>query len=229
MDALSEVADRHHVALVEDAAEAHGARYRDRIVGSLGDVAVFSFFGNKILTTGEGGMVVTSNGELAHRVRIMRGQGQEPGTRYWHTMLGFNYRMTNVAAAIGVAQLERVDWHLGRRQEVARWYADALAGQDAFMLAPQASWARSAHWMVCGTVNRPDVGRDGVMAALGDRGIETRPLFPPLHTQPIYADGSTFAVAEDLAARGVSLPTFATLTRADVDRVANELRAVLQG
>jgi perosamine synthetase len=143
-------------------------------------------------------------------------------------MLGFNYRMTNVAAAIGVAQLERVDWHLGRRQEVASWYTDALADQDAFTLAPKASWARSAHWMVCGTVNGPDAGRDRVMAALPDRGIETRPLFRPLHLQPIYADGSTFPVAEDLAARGISLPTFANLTRADVDRVVDELRKVLE-
>lgn len=231
MDALRAIADRHDLRLVEDAAEAHGARCRGRIAGSLGDVAAFSFYGNKILTTGEGGMVVTSDPELAARARLLRGQGQDPQRRYWHVERGFNYRMTNVAAAIGVAQLERADLHVGRRREVAGWYAAALADVGGIELAPQAGWAQSAHWLVCVRLTEPAADRDAVMRALDERGIETRPCFFPLHELPIYASrgaAGDFPVAEDLGARGLCLPTSATLGETDVERVALALEHVLR-
>jgi perosamine synthetase len=230
MDALRAIADRHGVRLVEDAAEAHGARYRGRIAGSLGDVAAFSFYGNKILTTGEGGMVVTDDRDLAAHARLLRGQGQDPERRYWHVVRGFNYRMTNVAAAIGVAQLERAEHHLGRRRDVARCYREALAGVDGIELAPQAVWAQSAHWMVCVRLAAPDADRDAVMRRLAERGIETRPFFFPLHELPAYADrgsAGSFPVAEDLGARGLCLPTYAALDEASIERVALALQRAL--
>jgi perosamine synthetase len=230
MDALQAIADRHDLCMVEDAAEAHGARYRDRVAGSLGDVAAFSFFGNKILTTGEGGMVVTSDAELAARARLLRGQGQDPHRRYWHVVRGFNYRMTNVAAAIGVAQLERAALHIGRRLELAHWYREALDGIAGIQPAPEAAWARSARWMTC-VLCDPGVDRAAVMRRLDERGIETRPFFFPLHELPIYADAGAagqFPVAEALGGSGLCLPTSGTLDRTCVQRIALALEHALR-
>jgi perosamine synthetase len=230
VDALRAVANRHGLRLVEDAAEAHGAVYRGRPVGSLGDVGAFSFFGNKIVTTGEGGMVVTDDQEVAQRARLLRGQGQDPDRRYWHVVRGFNYRMTNVAAAIGVAQLERADWHLARRRELAAHYREALEPVAGVELAPQADWARPAHWMTCVRLTDGAPDRADVMRALDERGIETRPVFHPLHELPIYADAAapgSFPIAEDLGARALCLPTSATFDRTVAERVALALQHAL--
>ena len=228
MDPLRTLADRYGLALVEDAAEAHGALYKGRCVGSLGDVAMFSFFGNKIITTGEGGMVTTSNDELAERVRLLRGQGMDPRRRYWFPVVGFNYRMTNIEAAIGLAQLERIDDHLGARQRVRRWYDERLADlTDVLELPREEPWAHHSFWMY--TVLLKDeagIGRDDLMSRMNDDGIETRPVFYPMHVLPPYRDASgPCPVADRLSARGVSLPTHGGLTEDDVDRVAASLRA----
>jgi perosamine synthetase len=212
--------------VVEDAAEALGATYRGRPAGSLGDVATFSFYGNKILTTGEGGMVVTNDGALAHRMRQLRGQGQDLDRRYWFPIVGFNYRMTNVAAAIGLAQLERVDWHVGRRRGNAGEYRKRLAHSERFELSPEAPWAESSFWMSSVLVRdatRRD--RDEIMAGLATRGIETRPFFFPMHVLPPYRDiaSHTFPVANDLSSRGLNLPSGATLSDADIGRVCEAL------
>jgi perosamine synthetase len=225
MDPIVELAREHGLAVVEDAAEAHGATYKGRTVGAIGVIATFSFYGNKIITTGEGGMVVTDDDELAETVRLLKGQGQDPNRRYWFPVVGFNYRMTNVAAAIGLAQLERIDWHIGRRREVAGWYREALTDLPAVTLSPELHWARNAYWISCALLAE-DVGiaRDDVMRSLDAQGIETRPFFYPLHTLPPYSAGSgAFPVAESLAARGINLPSSALLTEADVHAVAAAL------
>ena len=230
MDPILEIARRRGLWVVEDAAQAHGATYRGRPVGSLGSVGAFSFYGNKILSTGEGGMVVTDDGELADRVRILKGQGQDPQRRYWFPVLGHNYRMTNIAAAIGLAQVEQADWHLARRREIASWYREELAGAPGLDLSPQADWAGSASWMFSAVLDEERYGsRDDVIAALAAAGIETRPFFYPLHTLPIYAadhTGPSLPVAEDLGRRGINLPSGALLARADVARVAGRLRSL---
>jgi perosamine synthetase len=230
MDAVLEIAERRGLWVLEDAAEAHGAAYRGRRVGSIGQVATFSFYGNKILTSGEGGMVVTDDSELAARVRQLKGQGQDPQRRYWFPVLGYNYRMTNVAAAIGLAQLERADWHLGRRREIAEWYREELADVEGLVLSPEEHWARNAYWIFCALLDERRFGsRDGVMAALAEAGIETRPFFFPLHTLPIYTHdrgSGGLPVAEDLGRRGINLPSSALLTRDDVARVSGQLRAL---
>jgi len=153
MDQVIAVARKHGLFIIEDAAEAHGAEYKGQRVGSLGDIATFSFYGNKIVTTGEGGMVVTNHDELASRVRQLKGQGMAPGRRYWFPMVGYNYRMTNIEAAIGLAQLEKVDWHLSRRREIATEYSHFLKRIPGISMQPEKEWARNAYWMISIVLN----------------------------------------------------------------------------
>lgn len=232
MDALSQFARRHGLFIVEDAAEAHGAIYKGRVAGSLADLATFSFYGNKVLTTGEGGMVVTDDDRLAGRLRQLKGQGMDPLRRYWFPILGFNYRMTNLAAAIGVAQLEAADWHLKRRQEVAAQYRRRLAPLPGIRTQCEQPCARPAHWMTTVVLEGASAARrNAVMAALAEAGIETRPVFHPMHRLPMYRDqgeARAFPVADAVADAGISLPTFAALTEEDVAFVCDRLAAVLR-
>jgi perosamine synthetase len=231
MDPILEVAEKHGLFVLEDAAEAHGARYKNRIVGSIGSSAMFSFYGNKIMTCGEGGMVVTDDDELAARIRVLKGQGQDPDRRYWFPIVGFNYRMTNVAAAIGFGQLERIDWHLERRRENAAWYRELLADEPRITLSPEATWATNVYWMTCALLDESvELSRDEIAARLAENGIETRPFFYPLHTLPPYRDelgAGPYPVAESLAGRGLNLPSSALLARDDVEYVSTALRRAL--
>jgi perosamine synthetase len=231
MDPILEIARRHGLFVLEDAAEAVGATYKGRRTGSLADCAAFSFFGNKIITTGEGGMVTTDDDALAERLRLYRGQGMDPQRRYWFPVIGFNYRMTNVAAAIGLAQLERIEHHLAARRRVAQAYDTRLAALDNRLSRPATEpWATNAFWMYTILIS-PDaqIGRDAVMTALDARGIETRPVFHPLDGLPPYAHlaGGPYPTARDIAARGINLPTHAELTEADFDRIAAALAEIL--
>ena len=227
MNAVFAIARRHGLFVVEDAAQAHGAEYEGRRVGSMGDTGAFSFYGNKIITTGEGGMVVTNDDAVASKARQLKGYGMEPGRRYWYPIIGYNYRMSNVAAAIGVAQLEKVEWHLQRRFEVASWYREQF--RDAINLGWQfeEKWAKHVWWMF--TILLDDecsVIRAEIMAHLQERGIETRPVPYPIHTLPPYLDPfreDKFPVAERIAQGGINLPTWAGLTREDVRYVCDSL------
>ena len=230
MDPITAVAERHGLWVLEDAAEAVGARYKGSRAGALGRAATFSFFGNKIITTGEGGMVTTDDDDLAVRLRLFRGQGMDLQRRYWFPVVGFNYRMTNVAAAIGCAQLERIEHHLEARRRVARWYDAALAPfAERIVLPVTEAWAEHSFWMY--TIQLRGGGaaeRDAVMAAMDAAGVETRPVFYPMHQMPPYADAVVDTPnAVRCAARGINLPTHGRLTEADVDRVAAALEAAL--
>ncbi len=231
MDALRRVARRRGLFLLEDAAEAHGALYTGRRAGSLGDVAAFSFYGNKIISTGEGGMVVTNDDALAARVRLLRGQGMDSERRYWFPVVGYNYRMMNLPAAIGLAQLERADWHISRRREVAETYLRLLRDIPSLSWQAEAERVRHAYWMFTVILGEElAVSRDALMARLLEQGIETRPVFYPLHQLPPYreaARGEEFPVAEGLARRGVSLPTWAGLSLDDLSYVCERLRECL--
>jgi perosamine synthetase len=231
MTALRHLADRHGLALVEDAAEAHTATWEGRPVGSLGTAGVFSFFGNKVLTTGEGGAVCTDDDALAARLRLLRGQGMDPQQRYWFPVVGFNYRMTNMAAAIGCAQLEQLSHFLLRRQEIAERYDALLAPVPGLHTPWTDDRATRVNWLY--TVLLPDHAtgedRDRLMALLAEKGIETRPVFHPMHTLPPYAQQNTFPVSTSLGQRGISLPTHVNLTDNDVDYVAEQLLAYLPG
>ncbi|MBN1866970.1 DegT/DnrJ/EryC1/StrS family aminotransferase [Candidatus Sumerlaeota bacterium] len=231
MDPVLALARKYDLRVVEDAAEAHGALYKGRRIGSLGDVATFSFYGNKIITTGEGGMVVTNHADLAARVRLLKGQGMDTARRYWFPVRGYNYRMTNVAAAIGLAQLEKIEWYLERKREVAERYAARLAGVPGIVLQAEESWARHVFWMFSIVLDDSrKVERDEAMRRLAERGVETRPLFYPMHVLPMYLDATpgAFPVADWLAARGMNLPSSARLTESDIDFVCEQLLASIE-
>jgi perosamine synthetase len=230
MENLSDIADAHQLWMVEDCAEAFGATYRGRPVGSFGVASMFSFFGNKILTTGEGGMVVTDDDHLAARLRLVKGQGMDPARRYWHSIIGYNYRMTNVAAAIGLGQLEHVDQLMGDRKRIAKWYAERLRDVPGLTLPGEAPGVSNIFWLYSILLDDP-VLRDPFMAELAKLGIETRPLFYPVHVFPMYrhcrTDGGC-PVACDLSSRGLNLPTSSYLAEKDIDVIASEVRRVLK-
>jgi perosamine synthetase len=228
MRELKDIARRHNLFLLEDAAEAHGAMCDGRIVGSLGDAAAFSFYANKIITTGEGGMVVTDDDALAERARLLRGQGMDPNRRYWHPIVGYNYRMMNLPAAIGLAQLEKIDQQLDLRSRIAELYRERLQEMPGIIFQAEQSWARHVYWMFS-IVLEQEVwqNRDVVIEMLGEQRIETRPVFYPAHSLPPYinsARGEMFPVAENLSANGISLPTWAGLSEDDIDYVCRALQ-----
>ncbi len=230
MNPILKLAGEYNLHVVEDAAEAHGAEYEKKRVGNFSRLATFSFYGNKIITTGEGGMVVTDDAELAAKVRLLKGQGMDTRRRYWFPIVGYNYRMTNIQAAIGLAQLERLDWFIQRRREVAGWYDDLLKDFPSIQTPVEASWAKNVYWLY--SVCLPeDCDRELLIAHLLEKGIETRPFFYPLHHMPPYLDDDGAAncpVAVNLAARGINLPSSATLTEENVNRIVEALRVCLQ-
>ena len=217
--------------MIEDAAEAHGADYKGRRVGSLGNIATFSFYGNKILTTGEGGMAVTGDSALAQKMRLLKGQGMDPDRRYWFPMVGYNYRMTNIAAAIGLAQLEKADWHINRRREIAELYKKFLEKIPGITMQPELSWARCVYWMTSIVLDQDlSISRDEVMRRLAEEGIETRPFFYPMHSLPMYRSVSgekTYPVADHLSAHGMNLPSYAQLSPDDIEYVCDSLTRIL--
>ncbi len=229
MHSILAIARKHGMKVVEDAAEAHGAAVNGEIVGGLGDCATFSFFGNKIITTGEGGMVTTNDDDLADRLRLYRNQGGDPKRRYWFPVVGYNYRMTNIQAAIGLGQIENIDRALADRQQLALWYDQALAPLAHRIALPQQSqWAKQVFWMY--TIFLKEGGeaeRDAVMRMLDEAGIETRPVFYPLHDLPPYKEEQAYPVADEWTKRGINLPTHQGLKQSHVARIAHALGEAL--
>jgi perosamine synthetase len=232
MDAILFIAKKHGLFVLEDAAECHGAKYGGKKAGTFGDVGVFSFFGNKIITTGEGGMVITDNDDLAAKMRLFKGQGMDPNRRYWFPITGYNYRMTNIEAAIGLAQLENVEDHIAAHHRVADWYCEFLSDM-AHYLTPQKQTpgAESVWWMYSVLLTRNSkISRDTLMEALAADGIETRPLFFPMHIMPSYYDeNAACPTSEDISARGINLPTHALLMRDDVEYICSRLKTHIAG
>jgi perosamine synthetase len=223
LDPILSLAQRHNLFVIEDAAEAHGAEYKGKKVGALADIGIFSFYGNKVMTTGEGGMLTTNDSAIASKSRLLRSQGMDPERRYWHEVIGFNYRMTNVAAAIGLAQLEKIDWHLSRRRDVAHYYRELLADFPGISWQSDKDWAKPIYWMF-NIVLEDDHDRDAIMSELKQLGVETRNVFYPMHLLPPYRrdnDNSEYPVAEHISSRGLSLPTWAGLSREDVQYVVD--------
>lgn len=219
MDALTDIAREHRVFLVEDCAEAFGTFYKGQHVGTFGDIATFSFFGNKTITTGEGGMVVSNDKTLIERARHIKGQGLAAHREYWHDVVGYNYRMTNIQAAIGLAQLERADEFIARKRALAERYRSALRHLPLEVHAEAPNTVHS-YWMVSILVQNAEK-RDALRRHLAEAGIETRPVFYPLHTMPIYAKNyRKHDVAEDLAWRGINLPSWPGITDIQVERIA---------
>lgn len=231
MDAIGRIAATHGLWVVEDAAEAHFARYKGRPTGSLARIGVFSFYGNKVLTSGEGGAVTLDDPALERRARLLRGQGVDPDRRYFFPITGYNYRLTNLCCALLCAQLERAPQLLSRRWAVYARYRAALEGVPGIGFQPTASWAELSPWLFSVTVEAAEFGRtrDELAALLAEAGIETRPFFRPLHRLPPFAEesrrrGEVLPVTERLGSSGLNLPTFTQLRDADVDRIAEAIR-----
>ena len=239
MDPILESAERHGLVVAEDAAEAHGAEYRARSgewrrCGGFGALSCFSFYANKLVTTGEGGMVVTDDDALAERLRSLRNLCFLPDRRFYHEELGFNFRLTNLQAALGVAQLERIDQIVARKHEVAAAYTSGLQGLDGLALPVEKPWARSVYWMY-GVVVDEATGLDAAAfaARLRERGVDTRPFFLGMHEQPALHRlglfrGERYPVAERLARQGLYLPSGLALTDEQVETVCGAVREALR-
>jgi perosamine synthetase len=218
MTEINLIAQRHGLWVMEDAAEAHGAKVMGRKVGSLSNCGVFSFYGNKIITTGEGGMVVTNDPEIYSKLILFRGQGMDPKRRYWFPVIGFNYRMTNIAAAIGLGQLENVEQILERRAEIASIYKNELCAlADKILVVEKELWAEPVNWLytIYLTESYENL-RDDLIKYLEDQGIETRPVFYPMHEMPPYLQKNNFPVTTKWSFRGINLPTHLNLTDEDI-------------
>ncbi len=229
MGPILDLAQTHDLIVIEDAAEAHGAAYQGKPVGSMGRAAMFSFMGNKIITTGEGGIVITNDQALAERCFFLENHARQPENPYWHLEVGFNYRMTNLQAALGLAQLEQIDRFVSARRRAARHYMERLNGIPGLVMPPEAEWAKNVYWMFAPLIT-PEFGpdRDEVMAKLREKGIETRPFFSPIHTMPMYNTGQNLPVAQTLSRQGINLPSSAALTPDQIDYVCEALVALGQ-
>jgi perosamine synthetase len=224
MEAIRAIAREHRLSVVEDCAEAIGSYIGERHVGAFGDIATWSFFGNKTITTGEGGMVTTDNAELDAIVRKLKGQGLAGHREYWHDVIGYNYRMTNICAAIGVAQLPHAREFLQKKRSIASAYRNGLSGVPIDVLW-EADGTTNSFWMNCVAVRDP-ARRDPLRQHLAAEGIETRPAFHPAHTMPMYQRYSSggYPNAERLGASGINLPSSPALTEGDVARIVTAIK-----
>lgn len=225
MDPIMQVAKRYDLYVIEDAAEAHGAEYKGRRVGGFGNISCFSFFGNKIITTGEGGMCLTNDEELAQKMQWLRNQAMDTHKRYWYTDIGYNYRMTNIEAAIGVAQMEKIEEIIARKRNNAEVYSELLRNVEGVTLPVEKKWAKSVYWMYSVLIDENrGISRDELVLKLVKDGIETRPLFHPAHLQPPYAPNQySLPVAEGLSRRGINLPSSAALKEEQIQYITQSL------
>lgn len=233
MDPLKKIAKEHGLALIEDAAEAHGAEYKGMKAGSIGDIGCFSFYANKIITTGEGGMVVTNDDNLANRMRSLKNHAFGV-PRFIHHEVGFNYRMTNIQAAIGLAQLEHIDRFIEARRSNARRYNDLLKDVPGVTLPKEMPYAKNVYWMY-GLLLEDNFGisKDEAMEKLKVLGVETRSFFMPMHQQPAYTKlgitSGRLPVSEELFRKGLYLPSSSSLTEEQINTVADAIRKIKNG
>jgi len=242
MDPVLALAKKYNLVVIEDAAEAHGAEYLCRRVGNnptwkrcggIGHISTFSFYANKLITTGEGGMVLTSDPVLANKARALRNLCFRPERRFYHTELGYNYRMTNLQAALGLAQLQRFEEILAKKHWIGKAYTERLQDISSVQLPVEKSWARQVYWMY-GLVLDENTGLDAAAFAnkLDAAGVQTRPFFLGMHEQPVFRERGLFneeryPVAERIARQGLYLPSGLALTEIQIDQVCQIVREVL--
>lgn len=231
LDPIVAACDRYGVPLIEDAAEALGASYKGRSPGALGRAGVFSFNGNKIITTSGGGMLVSDDEELIAHARKLATQARDPAPHYQHSEIGYNYRLSNVLAGIGRAQLQVLEARVAARRQNFDFYRDSLGGLDGVALMPEAPWGRHSRWLSCITVDpvRLGVSRDDIRLALEADDIESRPLWKPMHLQPVFSRFESIggAVSESLFATGLCLPSGSGLSRSDLERTVAIVHATV--
>jgi perosamine synthetase len=235
MDPVLEICKKYNLALIEDAAEVHGARYKGRVCGSFGDIVTFSFFANKLITTGEGGMLLLKNEELARKARAQRNLCFQPKRRFLHDELGNNFRLTNVQAALGVGQVARIEEIVDKKRGIAHRYKELLGEIPGVQQHGEMPWAKNVYW-VYGILLDERYGSDcrPVMEELAQRGVETRPFFLGMHEQPVFkkmglfTDGATYPNAERLARFGFYIPSGLTMTDEQIVYVAKSLTQALE-
>jgi len=222
MDEIMRIAEDHELYVIEDCAEAHGAEYKGRKVGKFGIISCFSFYGNKIITTGEGGMSLTNNKELADKMRILRDHGMNPRKKYWHDVIGFNYRMTNLQAALGVAQLKKIEDLINKKRHISSIYKRLLRHLNTIKPAPEMPWAKNVYWLYSVLVKKSL--RDRIIEHLERMGIETRPFFNPIHVLPPYKSPLKLPIAEELSSGGLNLPSGPQLSENQIQEVVESLK-----
>ena len=233
MDRLMEIADRHGLTVIEDCAESHGATCRGRMTGSFGVMGCFSFYANKIITTGEGGMITTNDDVIAERLRLLRNLAfTKP--RFWHQLAGYNFRMTGYQAAMGLVQTRKIEGIVSEKRRVAETYRNSLSGIDGLQLPAEAEWARNVYWMYA-VVVQPEFGasRDQLMEWLRQGGVDTRTFFCPMNQQPCLTSSEGFRkvdcpVADRLWETGLYLPSSYNLTKETIQKVANSVKALFE-
>ena len=231
MDPIHEAAEKFGLAIIEDATESLGAKYKDRMVGRIGDIGCFSFNGNKLITTGGGGMIVTENEAMARRARYLTTQAKDDPVEFVHGAIGYNYRLTNIQAALGCAQIERINLHIAAKRRIAHRYQEALADLPGITPMPAAPWAESVYWMYTVQVEPELYGMDSraLLRSLEAARIQSRPLWQPIHLSKVHAASADAdcRVAEALYRRALSLPCSADLTPTDQDRVIGVLARLM--
>lgn len=231
MDEIISIAKKNNLFIVEDCAEALGSQYKGKRVGSFGEVSTFSFFGNKTITTGEGGMVLFRDKDTHDRAKKLRDHGMSPDKRYWHDEVGFNYRMTNLQGAIGVAQMERVDVFVNAKQRIAKTYNQFFSKIPGITTPPQTEWAISSYWLYTLVADPSVVDRNELMKKLSLNGVETRSVFYPLHEMPpyqIFAKEQKFPVSDYVSRNGMSLPSSVSLTLQSLQTIAKAVESVFE-
>ena len=233
LDPLIEICNKYDIVLIEDAAESLGATYKDRNTGTIGTFGIYSFNGNKIVTTSGGGMLVSDNKELVEKARFLATQARDPFPHYEHSSIGFNYRLSNVCAAIGRGQMSVLNERVKRKRDIFNFYSQKLFAIPGFSFMPEAAYGKSIRWLTCLTI---DPAKAGITAellrlALEKENIESRPLWKPMHLQPVFKKCPSFAngVSEDLFSKGICLPSGTNLSEDDLNRIVDCIVEPLSG
>lgn len=230
MEEINRIAKKHNLFVIEDSAEAIGGEFKGKKTGSLGHAGCFSFYGNKTITTGEGGMLVTNSKEVYERALLLRDHGMSRERKYFHPVIGFNYRMTNLQAGVGVAQIERVNKLVEKKIQIAKLYNNLLKEVPGLTLPPEESWAKNTYWMYSLLIEKNfPVPRDGLIEFLKEKGIETRPFFIPVNLMPPYIGYGKFPIAESLSLRGINLPSSPSLKNSHIDYIVKSIKDISYG
>ncbi len=233
MNAILALAKKYQLKVIEDAAQMHGQTYENRPCGSFGDISTFSFYPNKLITTGEGGMVMTNDPILAEKCRTLRNLAHHPKQRFYHEEMGWNFRMSNLQAAVGVAQLERLDAFLIKKRKMGAMYSALLAGQTVDLPIAQTPYAENAYWVYGVVLKGEGCLASDIMSKLAQYGIGTRAFFYPMHLQPVFHklglfQGESYPIAEKLAQKGFYLPSGLGLTENEIVTVSDNLKQILR-
>ena len=226
MDPIMSIAKKYNLKVIEDAAEAHGSEYKGKKVGSIGDIGCFSFYGNKTITTGEGGMCITNNKTLANKMRFLKDHGMSTKKRYWHKEIGYNFRMTNMQAAIGCAQIEKIDKFIDIKRKNAFTYNSFLKDCAEIILPPEKEWAKNTFWLYSILLKNTNINQ--LIKKLKEKNIDSRRFFYPINVLPPYKQKGDYKVSNMLSKNGISLPSSVNLTEEKIKYICHSLLEILR-